>query len=77
MRNPAGPPPVNGVVRVNVHEGQWLLRPIDWGRRCLATYRLRIDLGGSVPAWMGRGRAMHDVPGLFEGIRRELGATAH
>jgi hypothetical protein len=76
-RNPAGPPPVHGVVRVNVHEGQWVLRPIDGGKRTQATYRMRLDLGGSVPAWMGRGRAMSDVPGLFEGIRRETRSAAH
>jgi hypothetical protein len=75
-RNPSGPPPVRGVVRVDVHEGQWRLRPIDGRRRTHATYRMRLDLGGSVPAWMGRGRAMSDVPGLFEGIRREARASA-
>jgi hypothetical protein len=67
-----GPPPQPGMVRVHLHEGQWLLTPIEGGRRTHAFYRFRLDLGGSVPGWMGRGKAAKAVPGLFEALRKEL-----
>jgi hypothetical protein len=67
-----GPPPRHGVVRVTLHEGEWHLEPIDGGRRTHAVYRMKLDLGGSLPGWMGRGRAAKEVPGLFEAIRQQL-----
>lgn len=62
-------PPEKGVVRVPVHEGSWTLEPVDGGRRTHAVYRFRMELGGSLPMWMARGRATKDVPALFEAIR--------
>jgi hypothetical protein len=68
----AGPPPRHKVVRVGLHEGEWRLEPIAGGRGTHAVYHFRIDLGGSMPGWMGRGRAAKDVPNLFEAIRHQL-----
>jgi uncharacterized protein YndB with AHSA1/START domain len=62
-------PPDKGVVRVPLHEGSWTLEPLDGGRRTHAVYRFRMELGGSLPMWMARGRAAKDVPALFEAIR--------
>ena len=70
--NERGPGPRSGVVRVAVHEGEWRFDPVDGGRATRARYRFRLDLAGSVPAWMGRGRAARDVPALFDAIRRQL-----
>lgn len=64
-------PPEKGVTRVPVHEGSWLLEPLDGGRRTHAVYRFRMELGGSLPMWMARGRAAKDVPALFEAIRAQ------
>ena len=64
-------PPDKGVVRVPVHEGSWQLQAIDGGRRTHAIYRFRMELGGSLPMWMARGRAAKDVPALFEAIRAQ------
>ncbi len=64
-------PPDKGVVRVPLHEGSWHLLPIDGGRRTHAVYRFRMELGGSLPMWMARGRAAKDVPALFEAIRAQ------
>lgn len=64
-------PPDKGVVRVPLHEGSWHLEPVDGGRRTHAVYRFRMELGGSLPMWMARGRAAKDVPALFEAIRAQ------
>src|SRR6516164_2315967 len=42
-------------------------------KRCqFALYRYRLELGGSLPMWMARGRASHDVPALFDAIRGQV-----
>jgi uncharacterized protein YndB with AHSA1/START domain len=64
-------PPDKGVVRVPLHQGSWHLEPVDGGRRTHAVYRFRMELGGSLPMWMARGRAAKDVPALFEAIRAQ------
>lgn len=71
-RNELGPPPVSGVVRVPSHQGEWLLRPIDGGKRTRATYRFKLDLGGSLPGWMGKNQAVKDLVGFFEAMRAKL-----
>jgi hypothetical protein len=70
--NDKGPPPHKGVIRVDVHEGGWQLEPIDNGRSTHAVYQFHLDLAGSIPSWMGRGRAGRDMPTLFESIRKQL-----
>lgn len=67
-----GPAPKPGIVRVTVHEGSWMLRPIDGGRATHAVYRFHLDLGGSLPGWMSKGRAGKDLPHLFDAIRHQL-----
>jgi uncharacterized protein YndB with AHSA1/START domain len=64
-------PPDKGVVRVPLHEGSWHLEAVDGGRHTHAVYRFRMELGGSLPMWMARGRAAKDVPALFEAIRAQ------
>jgi hypothetical protein len=68
--NDRGPPPVRGVVRVAVHEGSWRLEPVAGGTR--AWYRFHLDLAGSLPAWMGRGRAGKTLFDFFERLRDQL-----
>lgn len=70
--NDKAPPLQKGVVRVPVHEGGWDLEPVDGGRRTRALYHFRMELGGSLPMWMARGRASKDVPALFDGIRNQV-----
>lgn len=69
--NGEGPPPRRRVVRMPLHEADWLLAPGPRGGTH-ATYRLRLDLGGSVPRWLVDGPTARHVPGLFVAIRREL-----
>jgi len=70
--NADGPRPRDGVVRINTHEGLWELTPIDGGRRTHARYFFHLDLAGSLPGWMARGKAGKDVPHLFDQIRDQL-----
>jgi hypothetical protein len=58
-----------GVVRVSVNEGGWKLYALDGGKRTFAIYQFRLDLAGSLPHWMGKGRAGKEVAHLFESIR--------
>jgi uncharacterized protein YndB with AHSA1/START domain len=70
-------PPDKGVVRVPVHEGAWVLEPVDGGKKTHAIYRFRMELGGSLPMWMARGRAAKDVPALFDAIRKQTQYYQH
>jgi uncharacterized protein YndB with AHSA1/START domain len=70
--NSAGPAPQEGAVRVATHEGLWELTPVAGGTRTRARYFFHLDLGGSLPGWMAKGRAGKDVPRLFDQIRDQL-----
>jgi hypothetical protein len=70
----AGPPPVDGVVRVYRNSGSWQLRPVREGSASFVRYQGRIDLAGSIPKWLSRSRAGNDIPGLFGAICRMLAA---
>jgi uncharacterized protein YndB with AHSA1/START domain len=67
-----GPAPTKGCIRVPLHEGDWALEPVDGGKRTHAIYRFRMELGGSLPMWLARGRAGKDVPALFDAIRNQV-----
>jgi hypothetical protein len=69
--NDRGPPPVNGLVRVNINQGSWRLRSLDNGAATWAVYELAFDPAGSIPPWMGRGRAAAEVFNLFEHLGHE------
>ncbi len=70
--NERGPEPQKGAVRVPLHDGEWQLEPIDGGKGTHAVYHFHLDLAGSFPAWMGRGKAGKDMPNLFENIKKQL-----
>lgn len=70
--NERGPRPVHQVVRLATNEGSWYLEPIDGGRGTHAIYQFHMDLGGSFPSWMGKGRAGKDIPHLFDAIRDQV-----
>jgi uncharacterized protein YndB with AHSA1/START domain len=73
-RNERGPAPKDGVVRVNVNEGEWRLTPNADGKSTHVVYRFRLDLGGKIPGNMASDQAAKDLPGLFDGMRSQLGA---
>jgi hypothetical protein len=67
--NGGGPKPIDGVVRVRLNEGGWRLHGVDGDKATFAVYKFTLDLGGSLPPWLGRGRAGKDIVKLFERIR--------
>lgn len=67
-----GVAPRSGVVRIQVHDGDWELIPLEGGRATLARYRFRLDLSGMMPSWMARGRASSDLPNFFDALKRQL-----
>ena len=69
--NELGPAPRAGVVRVPLHHGSWRFAPGPNGST-QAHYEIRMDLGGSLPAFMARKGAGDSIPAFFEGLRREL-----
>ncbi len=70
--NDRGPAPKKGVVRLSDDEGEWTLQPKDGGAHTWARYHFRMNLGGSVPGWMGKGSASKEVPTLFDHVREQL-----
>jgi hypothetical protein len=57
------------VIRVTLNEGGWRMQGVDGDTATFAVYKLTLDLGGSLPSWLGRGRAGKDVTKLFENVR--------
>ena len=70
--NEDGPPPRSGIVRIPVDEGGWRLTPTADGKATRARYSVKLDLGGSLPRFIGKGRAGADIPALFETFRAQL-----
>jgi hypothetical protein len=62
-----GVAPQAHVIRVKLNEGSW--RFYDAGGRTWAVYRFKLDLGGSIPAWLGRGRAAKELAKLFADVQ--------
>jgi hypothetical protein len=69
--NERGPGPVKKVVRVVLNEGSWRFYGVDGDRATYAVYKFTLDLGSSLPAWLGRGRAAKDITKLFENVRNQ------
>ena len=47
--NSSGPPPELGIVRVTAYEGDWVLKPVDGGRRTQVVTSGFADPGGMIP----------------------------
>lgn len=61
-----------GIVRVPSNSGEWILEPIDGGRRTHVTYRCHIEVGGQVPAWMVNRVAAKELPNVFAAVRHAV-----
>jgi Polyketide cyclase / dehydrase and lipid transport len=73
--NDRGPAPTKGVVRVWTNWGSWRLQAD--GASTYAVYELTFDVAGSVPSWLGHGRAAKEIGVLFQSIRDEGARRAH
>jgi len=65
-----GPAPKDGVVRVKINEGSWILEPIENGTKTRATYYLFTDPGGSLPTWIANKANSSALPDIFEALRK-------
>lgn len=63
-----GPPPRDGVVRVSVCRGYWLIERLsdDTAR---VTYWLHTDPGGSIPSWMVNRANTTSIPNMIRAVR--------
>jgi uncharacterized protein YndB with AHSA1/START domain len=65
-----GPAPKDGVVRVKINEGAWVLEPIENGTKTRATYFLMTDPGGSLPTWIVNMANSTAIPDIFDALRK-------
>jgi hypothetical protein len=70
--NSKGPPPRDGVQRLQIHEGDWLLAPGAEPNSTFASYHLRLDMGGSVKPWMAKDGAAEGITALYERLRNDV-----
>jgi hypothetical protein len=68
--NHLGPPERDGVVRVKINQGHWLLEEIDGGRHTKATYWLFTNPGGSLPTFVINAANGQAIPGIFEAVEK-------
>jgi len=64
------PAKADGVVRLEQLDGQWLLEPTRDGLATRVRFAVDVDFGGDLPKWMVRDGFAHNVPRLYEGLRR-------
>ena len=66
--NEHGPPPRDGVVRVEICTGSYLVEGLDGGTRARLTYQLHTDPGGALPKWLANRANVESVPALLQAI---------
>jgi hypothetical protein len=73
-----GPKPIDGVVRVTILDGSWLLEPDPKApdKRTKGTYYLYTSPGGSLPVFVINGANNTAVPGVYEAIKKRLKSTS-
>ena len=65
-----GPPPREGVVRVNLCTGAYLVQGVDGGARTRLSYQLHTDPGGVLPKWLVNASNSESVPALLQTMAR-------
>jgi hypothetical protein len=63
-------PARDGVVRVRLNSGSWVLQPIDGGRRTRVTYTLLTNPGGYIPKWLANQSNQQFIPDLFKAVEQ-------
>jgi hypothetical protein len=64
------PPAREGVVRVPLNTGYWLLEPREEGRKTFATYYLHTDPGGALPRWVANKANRTSLPDVLRAVRK-------
>jgi hypothetical protein len=65
-----GLPEREGVVRVKLNNGYWLLEPREEGTRTFVTYYLYTDPGGALPKWIADRANKTSVPDVLRAVRK-------
>lgn len=61
-------PEVEGVVRVKLNEGSWLVEPLQDGKRTRLTYTLLTNPGGLIPVFVVNMSNTIAIPELFKAV---------
>jgi hypothetical protein len=69
--NELGPPEKEGVVRVKICEGKWLLEP-DGAIKTRATYSIYTDTGGFIPSFLANRISLTGITKLFAAVRKQV-----
>ncbi len=64
-------PEVEGVVRLKISEGRWLVTPSKDGKSSHVVYQLCVDPGGAVPAFAANRANANGLTDTFKNIERE------
>ena len=68
--NERGPKTRDGVVRVEICTGAYVVEGIDGGARSRLTYQLHTDPGGMLLKWLAHRANIESVPALLQAVRR-------
>lgn len=63
-------PEVNGVVRITLNDGSWLIEPLDGGKRTRLTYTLLTHPGGLIPDFVANLSNTVAIPKLFAAVKK-------
>ncbi len=74
---PSYGPVRDGVVRVKINTGAWVMEPLDGGKRTRLTYHLSTNPGGSIPTWIANLSNTKAIPNLFQAVRKRSVKLAH
>ena len=66
--NDKGPPRTDGVVRLEICEGNWTAEPLN-PTQTRITYWLYTDPGGSIPSWVANMANTRSLPDLVRSVR--------
>ena len=65
---PEAQPEIEGVVRVKLNEGSWLVEPLQDGKRTRLTYTLLTNPGGLIPVMVVNMSNTISIPELFKAV---------
>ena len=63
-------PEREGIVRVKLDTGSWVLEPREGGTKTFVTYSLLTDPGGSLPGWVADTANKKSVPDVLRAVRK-------
>lgn len=64
-------PESEDVIRIRLNEGAWRIEPLETDRKqTRLTYRVLVDPGGSIPAFVANLSSTVAVPGLLDAVRK-------